>query len=112
MKHDTTIPCKSLPEACKSLQETCKSLPDTRTHASVYGKHASLCMKHARAEPASADCCQDHSSNPGTDEPSLSQDCMARALRSYMADDDDAGEEEFYEVEVESGGGKRLRKQD
>ena len=46
----------------------------------------------------------------GTDEPSLSQDCMARALRSYMADDEDAGEEEFYEVEVESGGGKRLRK--
>ena len=48
--------------------------------------------------------------NTGTDEPSLSQDCMARALRSYMADDEDAGEEEFYEVEVESGGGKRLRK--
>jgi hypothetical protein len=44
----------------------------------------------------------------GTDEPSLSQDCMA--LRSYIADDEDAGEEELYEVEVESGGGKRLRK--
>jgi hypothetical protein len=28
--------------------------------------------------------------NTGTDEPSLSQDCMARALRSYMADDEES----------------------